>query len=300
MQRPAKPRPGSPGSVATLCLVAALCVPADAHARQRSEPFVWNTERVLELIDRARALRQSNAEDPDLRSYAAEARGYVYFFFDRPGSTDRVLVKADQVALDVWWRAPGLTRQTIKGRRDEELLPTEIRYHLDHLTVIQDDFGDLIRLGDGDEVGSVLHPTAPGAEGVYDFALHDSLTISYAGGAEQIRVYEVRVRPRDLDQPGFVGSLYLDRDRAAIVRMSFSFTPASYVDPYLDYIRVSLDNSLWNGRWWLPWHQEIEIRREQPFLDISPPSPSSEASSTTWRCRRASARRPPSSRWRNR
>jgi hypothetical protein len=65
-----------------------------------------------------------------------------------------------------------------------------------------------------------------------------------------------------------VGSVYLDRSSAAIVRMTFTFTPASYVDRYLDYIRISLDNSLWEGKWWLPFRQEAEIRREMPALDF--------------------------------
>ena len=62
--------------------------------------------------------------------------------------------------------------------------------------------------------------------------------------------------------------MYLDRATAAIVRMSFTFTPASYVDSYLDYIRISLDNSLWMGRYWLPYRQEVELRREMPILDF--------------------------------
>lgn len=177
-------------------------------------------------------------------------------------------MKADQVALDVYWQAPNSTKQMIVGRRDQQLLPTDITYHLDHLTVVQDDFGDSMRMGDGDEVENVPHPVAPSSESVYDFLLADSLTISYAGGSEEIRVYQVRVRPKDFERPGFVGTIFLDRASAAIVRMSFSFTPASYVDPYLDYIRVALDNSLWMGRYWLPYRQEVEIRREVPALDV--------------------------------
>ena len=50
------------------------------------------------------------------------------------------------------------TRQRIVGMRDQKVLPTNIKYHLDHLTVVQDDFGDVIRIGDGDEVSTVLHP----------------------------------------------------------------------------------------------------------------------------------------------
>ena len=223
---------------------------------------------MLELVTQARIERHSLAVDPAFRSYVGEARGYVYFFIDRPDSDERTLLKADQVALEVFWQAPNRTGQRIVGRRDERLLPTNIRYHLDHLTVVQDDFGDFIRLGDGDEVEQVLHPLGPGAESVYDFLLADSLSIGYGEGLEQTRVYEVRVRPKEYLRPGLIGSIFLDRGTSSIVRMNFTFTPASYVDPYLDYIRISLDNSLWDGKYWLPYRQEAELRRELPELDF--------------------------------
>jgi hypothetical protein len=248
-------------SIAALLGVA----PAPGQVAPSAEPG-WNDSTVLELVARARELRSASVVDSTLQSYQADARGYVYFFFGREDTGERSLVKADQVALEIYWLAPGKTKQLIVGQRDEKLLPTDIRYHIDHLTVVQDDFGDLVRMGDGEEVRDVPHPVAPGSESTYDFLLSDSLTISYQDGA--VRVYEVRVRPKDMDGPGMVGAIYLDRARAAIVRMSFSFTPASYVDPYVDYIRVSLDNSLWLGRHWLPYRQEVEIRREIPLLDV--------------------------------
>lgn len=229
----------------------------------------WNGRRVQELLRRARDVRQSVAVDSAFRSYRAEARGYVYFFVDRPDSDDHVLVKVDQVALDLYWRAPHDTRQHIAGLRDEKVLPTNIRYHLDHLTVVQDDFGDYIRLGGGDEVEQVLHPVGPGSQEIYDFQIVDSLSLTYSDGQAEVRVYEVQVRPKSFDRPGFIGTVFLDRATAAIVRMNFSFTPASYVDSYLDYIRISLDNSLWMERYWLPYRQEVELRREMPFLDFS-------------------------------
>ena len=253
--------------VACFGLGALLLLGNPCPAATQSSPE-WNTPQVLRLVERARALRESQVVDSAFQSYQATGRGYVYFFFDRPDTEARTLVKADQVALDVYWRAPNETKQEIVGQRDEEILPTDIRYHIDHLTVVQDDFGDLIRMGDGDEVEAVPHPVGPGSESVYDFWLADSLTISYAGGAEEVRVYEVRVRPRDFERPGFVGAVYVDRATAAIVRMRFSFTPVSYVDEYVDHIRVSLDNSLWMGRYWLPYRQETEIRREIPMLDL--------------------------------
>src|SRR5690606_7690670 len=89
-----------------------------------------------------------------------------------------------------------------------------------------------------------------------------------AGAADPIRVYELEVRPRRPDRPGFVGSIFLDQASAAIVRMNFTFTPASYVDKRLDYIRVGLDNGLWDGRHWLPNEQTLEIRRQVPIFDF--------------------------------
>jgi hypothetical protein len=272
-------RPGPGGSLTSLVSLLALLglwgAPSPTFAQVAASPPqsappratpTWNEPAVLELVARARDRRHTTGVDSLFRSYRAEGHGYVYFFFDRPDRGERSLVKADQVALELYWQAPNATKQVIVGQRDQKLLPTEIRYHLDHLTVVQDDFGDLIRMGDGDEVEAVPHPVAPGSESLYDFLLSDSLTISYAGGT--VRVFEVRVRPKDFERPGFVGAIYLDQANAAIVRMSFSFTPASYVDDYVDYIRISLDNSLWLGRYWLPYRQEVEIRREIPLLDV--------------------------------
>jgi hypothetical protein len=254
-------------ALGTLAVVLGVRRPVAAQAIATS-PASWNTAGVLDLVRRARLERRSTLVDTAFHAYQAEARGYVYFFIDRPDSDERTLIKADQIALEVYWRAPSETQQRIVGLRDEKVLPTNIRYHLDHLTVVQDDFGDLIRLGDGDEVAAVRHPMAPGGPAVYDFLLADSMTLRYGGGGEEVRVYEIQVRPKDPLRPGFVGSVFVDRAMAAIVRMSFTFTPASYVDPYLDYIRISLDNSLWMGRYWLPYRQEAELRRELPQLDF--------------------------------
>ena len=256
-------------SLLTLVATAALwgATPRPTPAQTQAGE-AWNDARAMELVRRARLERRSTLVDTAFQSYQSQARGFVYFFIDRPGSDERTLVKTDQIALEVFWRAPDRIQQRIVGLRDQKVLPTNISYHLDHLTVVQDDFGDRIRLGDGDEVESVLHPMAPGGPDVYDYLLADSLTLRYGGQDEEVRVYELRVRPKNPDEPGFVGSVFVDRAAAAIVRMSFTFTPASYVDPYLDYIRISLDNALWMGRYWLPYRQEAELRRELPQLDF--------------------------------
>lgn len=248
-------------------LLLLLLSPAPAAAQSPTDG-AWNSPRALELISRAQSRRAATAGDTALLDYRADARGYVYFYLDRPGAAERTLVKTDQVALDVLWKAPGMAKQRIVGLRDEKELPTRIHYHLDHLSVVQDNFGDRIRLGDGDEVRDVLHPAAPGAKAFYEYRLADSLSIRLPGAGDAVQVHAVEVRPRDLSQPAFIGSIYIEQRRGDLVRMDFTFTPASYVDRYLDYINVSLDNGLWKERFWLPNQQRVEIRRQLPELDF--------------------------------
>jgi hypothetical protein len=244
--------------------LAALAGPAAAAAQDGG----WNSARALEIIQRAQERRQVALSDTGMVDYQADARGYIYFYLDRRDTGERTLVKTDQVALDVFWKAPNLAKQRIIGLRDERNLPTNIRYHEDHLTVVQDNFGDLIRLGDGDEVADVLHPAAPQAPGSYDYRLADSTSIRLPGSAEPVRVYKVQVRPKDSSRPALVGSVFVDRRGGDIVRMEFTFTPVSYVDRNLDYINVLLENGLYKGRFWLPNRQQVELRRQVPELGL--------------------------------
>jgi hypothetical protein len=227
----------------------------------------WNSVSALELMQRARLRREQPRGDTALRNYMAKASGHIYFYLDRQESEERTLVKVDQVALELYWAAPNLTKQRIVGLRDVSRLPNRQYYHLDHLTVVQNGFGDIIRLGDGDEVRDVPHPAAPSSDTTYDFRIASSLTFSFPG-QPPVQVYEVQVRPRHHDRSALIGSIFVDRASADIVRMTFTFTPASYVDRRLDYINISLDNGLWSGRYWLPNEQYVEIRRQIPELDF--------------------------------
>src|SRR5947199_2901 len=50
--------------------------------------------------------------------------------------------------------------------------------------------------------------------------------------------------------------------------MPFNFTPRSYLDAELEDVSIVLDNALWERRYWLPYRQEIEIRRRATWLDV--------------------------------
>ena len=122
---------------------------------------VWNDPRSRALVVRATLRRAEQLADTGLVDYRADARGYVTFlaalgdgFLETPK-----VVKTDELAVEVYWHAPNLSKQRIIGRRDTLLLPTDIQYHRDHLAIVQNNFPDFIRIGDGgDEVRDVPHP----------------------------------------------------------------------------------------------------------------------------------------------
>ena len=62
----------------------------------------------------------------------------------------------------MYWRAPDSSKQVIVGRRDTLLFPSDMRYHRDHLGIVQNNFPNVIRLGEGDEVKDVPHPLSAG------------------------------------------------------------------------------------------------------------------------------------------
>lgn len=250
-----------------LPLFSLVLVPARPAAQE--PPEGWNHPDVLELVDRAIARRSSDAVDSALLNYQAEGRGFVYFLLDAPELERQTLVRTDQVALEVYWRAPNQIRQRVVGLRERRELPvTRLYYYLDRLTVVQDNYGQAIVIADGDNVNNVPHPIASGAPDFYDYRAVDSLTLRLPGIESPVRVVEVQVRPEDSTLPAFVGSVFLEAATGALVRMAFTFTPSAYVDPRLDYINVNLENGLWRGRFWLPHEQRLEIRRELPELDL--------------------------------
>src|SRR5690606_9368596 len=102
--------------------------------------------------------------------------------------------------------------------------------------------------------------------GLYDFAVTDSVRVEGVTGA--VTLTALSVRPKDFSRPLVVGTLYLDAATAQLVRFRFSFTPAAYLDRQLEDITITLQSSLWDGRYWLPYRQEVEIRRRFSWLEF--------------------------------
>ncbi len=245
-----------------LLTAASVLVPTTALAQ------VWNDSVTTAIVRQAIARRALDRADSTLHDYRARAHGFVFFLgqfgegFEEPPR----LVKSDELVLEVYWKAPGRSKQRIVGWRDRVDLPTGIQYHRDHLGIVLNNFDDRIGLGHDDEVRNVPHPLARDGPQRYDYRLIDSLSVRLPGRV--VRVYEVLTRPQDPGTPAVVGSLFLDASTAELVRFRLNFTKAAYVDKSLEDITIVLENGLWDERYWLPRRQEIEIRRRSTWLDI--------------------------------
>jgi len=228
----------------------------------------WNDPRSLSLAHGATRRRAEQLADTGLADYQASAHGYVTFLAQLGEGlrTPPKVIKTDELELEVYWRAPNLSKQRIIGRRDTLLLPTDIAYHRDHLGIVQNNFPSIIRIGEGDEVRDVPHPLSPLGLNEYDFALTDSFAIG--AGAQRIHVYELKVRPKDDRQPRVVGAVYIDPSGGQVVRMNLGFTRAAFLDNALEELSVVLENRLVGGRSWLPSHQQIEIKRAGTWMDF--------------------------------
>src|SRR5437016_596139 len=262
-RRRARPRDSATMRRLSLILTLLAAPGAGALAAQ-----TWNSDSALALVARAIARRSRAAADTSLHDYKAQAHGFVFFLgqFGEGLSEPPRLIKADQLELEVYWKAPGASKQRIVGWRDRAELPTDINYHRDHLGIVQNNFGPLIRLGEGDEVRDVPQPLSTGAPLLYDYAIDDTRAVGMPGRA--VRVVELRVRPKTFAQAAIVGTLFVDVESADLVRMAFNFTPKAYLDPQLEDVSIVLDNALWEGRFWLPFRQEVEIRRRATWLDV--------------------------------
>ncbi|HEX6644383.1 MAG TPA: hypothetical protein VF037_06890 [Gemmatimonadales bacterium] len=244
-----------------LGLLAGLAAPAGAQQ--------WNSPRALTLAREGTDRRLEAQADSSLASYRTRAHGFVFFLAqvgEEGLSEPPRLVKADELQVEVYWRAPNRSKQVILGWRDGTFLPTDINYHRDHLGIVTNNFGNLIRIGEGDEVRDVPHPLSPAGLEAYDFAVTDSLTVEGIEGS--VSLVALSVRPRDFGRPLVVGTLFLDAATSQLVRFRFSFTPAAYLDRQLEDITITLQSSLWDGRYWLPHRQEVEIRRRFSWLEF--------------------------------
>lgn len=242
--------------------------PAPVQGRRGNSSDTWNSPVADSLVSRAIARRGIQLADSTLLSYRADAHGFLAFLaqLGEGAVIPPKVVQSEELALSVSWWQPGRSAQQLVGRRDTTLLPADVGYYRDRYGVVLDNLPDRIRLGDGQDVRDVPHPLAAGAQVFYEYAMGDSLRIGLTG--RDILVDEVRFRPRNAAEAAAVGSVYLDRETAAVVRLSMTFTRAALIDRRIETLVLTLENGLVYERYWLPRRQEIEVSRGSTWFDI--------------------------------
>lgn len=260
-----------------LLVLACACLPGIAPlSAQQSAPVCrpfpdsgvegWNGSRVLRIIREAAVERQNAYSDSTLSAFDAYAEGHVDFLADFGDFGGEQIVRTDRIALQLEWTRDHGSLQTLVGRRNVAWAPTRIHYHIDHLSLVMENFGRTIEVGEGDEVKDVLHPIADGATDFYEYRLVDSTAVMV--GPHTSQVYRIQVRPACQDDPGVVGTLDLDYASMAIARLTASFTPSAYLDPTVSSVSLELTNGWVDRRWWLPVRQRVEIRRQLRWMDV--------------------------------
>ncbi len=226
----------------------------------------WDEPRVLRIIREAVIERHNAYSDSTLRAFDAYAEGHVDFLADFGDFGGEQTVRTDRIALELEWARGQGSLQTLVGRRNVTWAPTRIHYHIDHLSLVMENFGSTIEVGEGEEVKDVLHPIADGAADYYQYRLVDSMAVMV--GPHTSQQYRIQVRPACQDDPGVVGTLDLDYASLAIARMTTSFTPSTYVDPTVSSVSLELTNGWVDRRWWLPVLQRVEVRRQLRWMDL--------------------------------
>jgi hypothetical protein len=258
--RRARRKPYSSGVRWLLVGLAWCASPAAAGAQ------AWDTPAVTAVLDRAAERRATN--DSTLRSWSAEATGTLQFLADLGElSLGPRVVKVEQLATLLRWRQPGRAEQRIVGRRDTLMLPADAGFYRDRYGVITNNLGDRVVLGEGNDVRDLPHPLSPAGRARHSFALVDSLALSLPNG-RRVEVYELLVRPRTPDAPAMVGSLYVAKDAGDLVRLAVTFTRAAILDARIERLSLVLENLLVEGRYWLPFRQQLEVVRKSPWIDF--------------------------------
>lgn len=240
---------------------------ADAKP-SRVSTGAWRDPAADSLVQRAIARRGLQLADSTLLSYRADAHGFLAFLAQLGEGVvipPRV-VQSEELALQIAWWQPGRSAQRLVGRRDTTLLPADVGYYRDRYGVVLDNLPDRIRLGDGQDVRDVSHPLGANAPQLYEYTMGSPLRIGLPG--RDILVDEVKFRPRNGALPGAIGSVYLDRETAAVVRLSMTFTRAAILDKRIETLVVTLENGLVRERYWLPRRQEVEVSRGSTWFDI--------------------------------
>jgi len=220
--------------------------------------------------------------DSSLHDYKAQAHGFLFFLgaFGQGLADPPRLVKADQLELEVYWKARRAASSASSGGATRPSFPPTSTTIATTSASSRTISAWRCAWAKGMRCANVPHPLSPAGPDIYDFALDDTTTImlpsasagGHPAGASQ------GFRP-----PRIVGTLYLDAETADLVRMAFN-SPRTPTRPRARGRERRARQRVVGATLLASYRQEIEIRRRATWLDVPVRASSAPAGRSTATC----------------
>lgn len=249
------------------------------------------------LLERARAARLT--QDTALAAYDATTYQRISAGMGiRRFGRERLLFRNEEATRVRWRRGEGAVVDVIGSR---QAVPSaqgrlQIGVDMDGDTGAVPYFpgqetlwmgGDLVKSEVNDR--EIVHPLAEGSEAYYRYRSGNSVTVRLQGGRE-IRLSELKIRPREPKWNLAVGSLWFDSDNAQLVRAVYRLSVPlelwdvvadvgedddvpGWVKAMVNPLRatvsaVTIEYGLEGGRFWLPRSQSMEAEAQAAFMRL--------------------------------
>lgn len=234
----------------------------------------------------ARARERHRQLDAAVQGYEATIRTRVDGSLGRGRFAHLTPLVAIEQESELQWQAPNDVHVVTLGQRTATAFPNaRVNARWTKPWFIPRFLGDSIRLLDQDfPTRAAVHPLAAGSDAYYRFAIEDSVELTLPG--RSVSAVGVRVTPIRSDAALIAGEIWLDRESAETVRLSFAFVGRHlWADPesttHRDSMRAEhqnelaarlvrvtadLEYGLFEDRFWLPFRQSLTLNLELPWF----------------------------------
>lgn len=229
-----------------------------------------------DIVELAR--RRHETSDTTLTDYQSRQNTLVSVGFITDRLAPPKLIVASELASSVAWQRDAGLQVKMLGQRYVTSFGREVEAGLDFSRpwFVPTAPGDSLRLLGGIDIPNraAVHPFARGAERFYDYEIGDTITLYIAD--REVELVEVQVTPTRGDEALVVGSLWVDAASGDVGAMQIRFVgkplwdaddegDAEWANRILS-VSATMQQGLWERRYWLPHRQEVELMVRIPFI----------------------------------
>jgi hypothetical protein len=224
------------------------------------------------------ARQRHSSPDTTLADYTSRQNTLVSLSFITDRLAPPKLIVASELASAVAWQRDAGLQVKMLGQRYVTSFGREVEAGLDFSRpwFVATAPGDSLRLLGGIDIPNraAVHPFASGAERFYTYEIGDTVTLYVAD--RRVDLVEVAVTPTRGDEALVVGSLWVDAASGDVGAMQIRFvgmplweaddeSDAKWANRILS-VTATMQQGLWEQRYWLPYRQEVELMVRIPFI----------------------------------